>query len=200
MTAEGEGSHAVAVRPLTVLPRDERVLRARARKIRRIDDSTRRLVEDLIDSMHAAGGVGLAAPQIGVSLRVIVIGLPGQPPFAMINPEIVKASGERRILEGCLSVPGYRGEVTRSVKVLVKGMDLQGREIRIRAEGDLLAQALEHEINHVNGVVYIDDVAEADDLYRLSELEELGPDADAASEPNGSAQGDAPDEREAAGG
>ena len=138
-----------------------------AKRVRDVDRSIHRLVEDMIDSMHAANGVGLAAPQIGVSLRVIVIGLPDQEPFALLNPEVVKRSGERQMPEGCLSVPGYRGAVTRATRVVVKATDLQGREIRIRAEGDLLAQALEHEINHINGILYIDQVRDPDDLRRL---------------------------------
>ncbi len=168
----------MAVRPITVIPRDAAVLRAKAKRVRDVDRSIHRLVEDMIDSMHAAGGVGLAAPQIGVSLRVIVIGLPGATPFALLNPEVVKRSGERQLLEGCLSVPGYRGEVTRSTRVVVKAGDLQGREIRIRADGDLLAQALEHEINHINGILYIDQVRAPDDLCRLTRAE---PEGDAAS-------------------
>jgi len=179
----------MAVRPITVIhrPDDEEVLRAPARKVRRLDASIRRLVEDLIDSMHAASGVGIAAPQIGVSLRVVVIGLPGEPPFALINPEIVKTFGERRLFEGCLSVPGYRGEITRAVKVVAKALDINGKAIRIRAEDDLLAQALEHEINHLNGILYIDHVQRPENLYPLRLLDDdedneaaidLGGDAD----------------------
>jgi peptide deformylase len=165
----------VAVRPITTLPADAAVLRATAKKVKRIDASLHRLVEDMIDSMYAASGVGLAAPQIGVSLKVIVLGMPGEPAFAMINPEIVKRSGARELFEGCLSVPGYRGEVVRSRRVTAKGLGLNGKEIRIRAEDDLLAQALEHEINHVNGIVYIDHVRRPEQLHRL---EDMAPDGD----------------------
>lgn len=159
----------MAVRPITTLPADAEVLRAPAKRVRAFDAGLRELVADMIDSMYAASGVGIAAPQIGVSLRVVVIGMPGQRPFVMVNPEVVKRSGERRISEGCLSVPGWRGEVIRSSRVLAKAQDLQGREIRIRAEDDLLAQALEHEIDHVNGRIYIDHVAEPDLLWPISE-------------------------------
>lgn len=161
----------MAVRPITTLPADTAVLRTPARRVRAFDAALRELVADMIDSMHAASGVGIAAPQIGVPLRVVVIGMPGERPFAMINPEVVKRSGERTLTEGCLSVPGWRGEVTRSQRVLAKAQDLQGREIRIRAEGDLLAQALEHEIDHINGRVYIDHVPEPELLWPLRELE-----------------------------
>lgn len=159
----------MAVRPITTLPADADVLRAPAKRVRAFDGSLRDLVADMIDSMYAASGVGIAAPQIGVSLRVVVIGMPGQRPFVMVNPEVVKRAGERRISEGCLSVPGWRGEVVRSSRVLAKAQDLKGREIRIRAEDDLLAQALEHEIDHVNGRIYIDHVAEPDLLWPISE-------------------------------
>lgn len=162
----------MAIRPITTLPNDAAVLRAVARKVKRIDGSIHALVEDLIDSMHAAGGVGLAAPQIGVSLKVIVLGIPGVEPLALINPEIVKRSGGRRMMEGCLSVPGYRGEVIRSQRVTAKALGLDGRAIRIRAEADLLAQALEHEINHVNGIVYIDQVRNPDRFLLLRDLED----------------------------
>lgn len=161
----------MAIRPITTLPADTAVLRTPARRVRAFDAALRELVADMIDSMHAASGVGIAAPQIGVPLRVVVIGMPGERPFAMVNPEVVKRSGERTLTEGCLSVPGWRGEVTRSQRVLAKAQDLQGREIRIRAEGDLLAQALEHEIDHINGRVYIDHVAEPELLWPLRELE-----------------------------
>ena len=115
----------MAVRPITVLPQDAGVLRSPAKRVREIDKSIYKLVEDMIDSMYAANGVGLAAPQIGVSLRVVVIGVPGAEPFALINPEIVKTSGERELLEGCLSVPGYRGTVLRSSRVVAKAIGVQ---------------------------------------------------------------------------
>ena len=159
----------MAVRPITLIPRDAAVLRAKAKRVPGIDRSLLRLVEDMIDSMYAANGVGLAAPQVGVSLRLVVIGMPGEAPFALVNPEIVKRSGERQLSEGCLSVPGYRGEVTRSLRVVVKATDLQGRGLRIRAEDDLLAQALEHEINHLSGILYIDLVEDLDSFQRLSD-------------------------------
>ena len=162
----------MAVRPITVLPQDAGVLRSPAKRVREIDKSIYRLVEDMIDSMYAANGVGLAAPQIGVSLRVVVIGMPGAEPFALINPDVVKTSGERELLEGCLSVPGYRGTVLRASRVVAKAIGLNGKEVRIRAENDLLAQALEHEINHINGILYIDHVQTPDDLRLLREIHE----------------------------
>lgn len=146
------------------------MLREPAKKIRRVDDSIRRLVDDMIESMIAAQGVGLAAPQIGVGLRVVVLGMPDEEPFAIINPEVVKSSGSRRLDgEGCLSVPGYRGSITRSQKVTVKGLDIEGRERRWKAEDNLLAQALEHEVDHVNGLLYVDRLDSMDDLMKLEE-------------------------------
>jgi len=144
------------------------VLRRRARKVPRVDDSVRRLVDDMIESMRAADGVGLAAPQIGVGLRIVVFGMPDEEPVPLINPTIVKRSGTRRLDgEGCLSVPGYRGAVTRSARVIVKGLNIHGREVRIRAEDSLLAQALEHEVDHVNGILYVDRLDSMDDLLKL---------------------------------
>lgn len=160
----------MTVLPITVIPQDAAVLRAKAKRVPGVDKSLLRLVEDMIDTMYAASGVGLAAPQIGVSLRVIVIGMPGEPPFALINPEIVKRSGERVLYEGCLSVPGYRGEVTRSEWVVAKALDVQGRGVRVRAENDLLAQALEHEINHLSGILYIDQVEDPETFHPLPDL------------------------------
>lgn len=144
------------------------MLREKAKRVPSIDGSIHRLIGDMIDSMRAANGVGLAAPQIGVSLRVIVIGLPDQKPFALINPEIVKRSGERKVEEGCLSVPGYRTEnLTRSVTVVARGLDLSGKQVRIKAKDDLLAEALEHEIDHINGILYIDRLDSRSDLLKI---------------------------------
>jgi peptide deformylase len=110
----------------------------------------------MLETMHAEPGrVGLAAPQVGVPLRVVVIGMPEEDDIVLINPEIVRRRGERVIDEGCLSVPGYIGQIKRAEAVTVKGRDQNGKELRVKAEG-LLAQALEHEIDHLNGTLYID--------------------------------------------
>lgn len=158
----------MTLRPIRYL--GDPVLRRPAKKVRRVDDSVRRLIDDMVESMVAAHGVGLAAPQIGVGLRIVVFGLPEEEPFAIVNPSVVKRSGERRLeSEGCLSVPGYRAPITRSVKVTVKGLDRDGHEIRIRAEDNLLAQALEHEVDHVNGMLYVDRLDSMDDLVKLTD-------------------------------
>ena len=154
----------MAVFPVRIVP--DPVLREKSKRVRFIDSSINKLIENMMETMRAVEGVGLAAPQIGISLRVIVIGLPEQAEIAIINPQIVRRSGERLVSEGCLSVPGYRGEVKRAVSVTVKGRDLSGKEIRIKAD-ELLAQALEHEINHLNGVLYIDQLTSPDKLRKI---------------------------------
>ena len=149
------------------------VLREKARRVRRPDDSISKIIEDMWVTMYDAPGVGLAAPQVGIPLKIVVIHVPDHEPFALLNPEIVKRSGERQVDEGCLSVPGFRGEIQRSLKVLVKGMDpVTGKEVRIRAENDLLAECLEHEIDHINGILYIDYLDGPDALVPLEDAPE----------------------------
>ncbi len=131
----------MAIIPIRVAP--DPILRQRAKRVRSIDGSIHKLISDMIETMHSAPGVGLAAPQVGISLRVIVIGIPEQEDIALINPEIVRRRGERLVNEGCLSVPGYVGEIKRAEAVTVKGRDQHGKEIRIKAD-ELRAQALEH--------------------------------------------------------
>jgi peptide deformylase len=152
----------MSVRPIRIA--GDPVLREKAKKVRKVDESIQKLIDDMIDTMHNAPGVGLAAPQVGVSLRVVVIETPDDGLMALVNPEVVKKSGERRLTEGCLSVPGYQAVVPRSKQVTVKALDREGKEVRIKAVDSLLAQALEHEIDHINGVLYIDYLTSEDDL------------------------------------
>jgi len=155
----------MAVFPVRVVP--DPVLRQKSKRVRAIDGSIQRLIEDMRETIHAVPGrVGLAAPQVGVPLRVIVIGIPDEEDIALINPEIVRRTGKRLVTEGCLSVPGYFGEIERAQSVRVKGRDPSGKEIRIKAE-ELLAQALEHEIDHLNGVLYIDHLESMDKLHKI---------------------------------
>ena len=155
----------MAVIPIRVFP--EPVLRQKAKCVRTIDGSIQKLIGDMIETMHAVPGrVGLAAPQVGVSLRVIVIGIPEKEDIILVNPEIVQRTGERLVDEGCLSIPGYIGEIKRAVSVKIKGRNQNGKEIRITAN-DLLAQALEHEIDHLNGVLYIDYLESMDKLHKI---------------------------------
>ena len=154
----------MAVLPIRIVP--DPILRKKAKRVRSINGSIQKLINDMRETMHSASGVGLAAPQIGVPLRVIVIDIPEQEELSLINPEIVRTKGERLVNEGCLSVPGYVGEVKRAESVTVKGRDQHGKEVRIKAD-ELLAQALEHEINHINGVLYIDQLESMDKLRKM---------------------------------
>jgi peptide deformylase len=166
----------MAVLPLTMM--NEVVLHEKAKRVRRIDDSIQKLIDDMIETMHDTGGAaGLAAPQVGVGLQVIVVETPEDEQVILINPEIVKSSGEYEVMEGCLSLPGYRGKIKRFEVVTVKGRDRSGKEIRIKAEG-LLAQALQHEIDHINGIVYVDHLESMDDLHKIGEEDEEEGEAD----------------------
>lgn len=158
----------MAVLPIRIVP--DPILRQKAKRVRYIDGSINKLIADMRETMQSALGVGLAAPQVGIPLRVIVISIPEQEEIALINPEIVRKKGERLVDEGCLSVPGYIGEVKRAESVTVKGLDQNGKEIRIKAD-ELLAQALEHEINHINGILYIDQLESIDKLRKIESME-----------------------------
>jgi peptide deformylase len=142
------------------------VLRRKTRPVTKIDESILDLVEDMMDTLEKSEGVGLAAPQVGVSLSIIVIWMPDAEPFALINPDVVKRIGEREIEEGCLSLPGYQGRLKRAESVTVKGLNVEGKPVRIRAK-ELLAQALEHEIDHLDGVLYIDHIEKPENFYKL---------------------------------
>jgi len=155
----------LAVRPILEFP--HRALRQKARKVRKIDRSVQNLVDDMLDTLWDVGGVGLAANQVGVLRRVIVIQIPEEEePRIYINPEIVHREGEREVEEGCLSIPGYHAFITRSIWLKAKGLDRQSRLVRLRAEG-LLAQALEHEIDHLNGILYLDHLESHQQLLKI---------------------------------
>jgi peptide deformylase len=162
----------MAVIPIRTLP--DPVLRQKAKKVSGVDPSVRKLIANMIETMYETNGIGLAAPQIGVSLRIAVICLPEEDAqeIVLINPEIIKKTGEREIEERCLSVPGYLGMVKRAVSVTAKGRDENFKEIRIKADG-LLAQALEHEIEHLQGVLYVDHLVSPETLKKV-----LPPDAE----------------------
>jgi len=149
------------------------VLRQKAKKVSRMDESLRRLIDDMFYTMynHETRGIGLAAPQIGVSLRVIVVDMADEEhePLALINPEIVKASKDMIVApEGCLSVPGMRGDVERHEWVTVKGRDEHGHEKRIKAEA-WFARCLQHEIDHLDGILYTDNATD----IRYADEEEI---------------------------
>ena len=142
------------------------VLRQKTKKIKKIDATIQKLIDDMIETMHDAPGVGLAAPQVGLSLRLCVIHVPGEDVVTLINPEIVRRSGTRECDEGCLSLPGYKATIQRSEKVVVKGLNRDGRPIRYHA-ADLFAEAIEHEVDHLNGLLYFDYLDSPDKLMPI---------------------------------
>ena len=159
---------------LEILTQDNPRLRIKANRVPRLDDSVRKLMDDMVETMVGASGVGLAATQVGVSLRVIVLKVDNQL-YQLANPELIRASGEQTGYEGCLSVPGYIGEVTRAQRVVVKALNRHGKEVRIKGE-DLLARALQHEIDHLDGVLFVDKLTSLDTLRPV----EVGSEEDAA--------------------
>jgi len=159
----------MAVLPIRTVP--DPVLRRKTKRVSSIDKAVKKLVADMRETLHAEDGrVGLAAPQVGVSLRVTVIGMPGEADIVLINGEIVRRKGRRLVSEGCLSIPGYVGELERAESVTAKGLDISGKEIRIKADG-LLSQALEHEIDHLDGILYIDRMENKDALRKIQPQE-----------------------------
>jgi peptide deformylase len=151
---------------LTIRLVPDPVLRRRARPIKVVDDSVRKLARDMIETMQDAHGVGLAANQVGVLKRLVVLQMPEEEPRIMVNPEITRREGERQVDEGCLSVPGYVGLVTRSVTVRARALDEWGAKLRISAEL-LLAQAIEHEVDHLNGILYLDHLVAHEQLRKV---------------------------------
>ncbi|QIB26259.1 peptide deformylase [Caloranaerobacter azorensis] len=132
------------------------ILRKKSREVTEINDRIKILLDDMLETMYKNDGVGLAAPQVGILKRVVVIDI-GEGPIKLINPEIISMEGEVIDVEGCLSVPGETGEVKRPSKVKVKYLDENGKELIIQGTG-LLARALCHEIDHLNGILFIDRV------------------------------------------
>lgn len=145
------------VREILIWP--DPVLKQKAKPLAQVDAGTRKLVSDMFETMYAADGVGLAAPQVGVLERVIVLDTtPRQPeskPLAMINPEIIAMEGETTYTEGCLSIPGEAEDVDRAAKVTVKFLDVDGAEQTLECDG-LLAIAVQHEADHLDGTVFVD--------------------------------------------
>ena len=154
---------------LTIINCMDPVLRKKCQHIDNIDGNLVTLTENMIETMYKASGLGLAANQVGVSsdLFVIDVGIEKEKrdPVVIINPTITVSEEEIIGEEGCLSIPGYRGLVRRSVKVRAKGLDRYGKPVRVKAE-ELLAQALEHEIDHLDGVLYIDHLVDRDKLWK----------------------------------
>ncbi|MDE2795032.1 MAG: peptide deformylase [Gemmatimonadota bacterium] len=137
-----------------------KVLRERAAPLEAVTDETRRLIGDMFDTMYEAEGIGLAAPQVGISQRVMIVDVPDEDGVhqvhALVNPVIVESGSETdKATEGCLSIPGIEEDVTRPVRVVVEGLSPAAESLRIEAEG-LLARALQHEIDHLDGILFID--------------------------------------------
>ena len=152
---------------LDILEIPHPLLRRRAKRVRRVDRRLIALAHDMVDTMRAAGGVGLAANQVGDLRRLIVIQLPDEEEARIyINPEISRRKGERTVSEGCLSHPGYRALVNRSLTVRFGALDHSEQTVKIDAEG-LLAQAMEHETDHLDGILYLDHLAEHAKPYRV---------------------------------
>jgi peptide deformylase len=147
----------MAIRP--IVRYGEPVLHAPAAPVERIDDEIRTLLTDMVQTMWAAPGIGLAAPQVGVGLRVIVVDLSvGEDKkqlIELVNPELLEREGEQRHEEGCLSIPGFGGSPTRPARVRVRGLDRDGNE-RVYEGTELLARAFCHEIDHIDGFVFVD--------------------------------------------
>jgi peptide deformylase len=150
-----------------ILTAEEPILRERTKKVSSFDASLHRLLDDMLVTMRDAPGVGLAANQIGVPLQVAVIEIEDRI-TELVNPQIVKSSGDQLDWEGCLSIPGYVAEVERAGKVTVKARDRHGKEFRVKGE-ELMARALQHEIDHLNGKLYIDYLESFEELVRVSE-------------------------------
>ncbi|MCC6313773.1 MAG: peptide deformylase [Thermomicrobiales bacterium] len=173
---------------LNIIVEGDPRLRQKAHRIRTVDDSIRRLAADMHDTMLDAPGIGLAAPQVGMLLRLIVVHLPAgyekpedpQHTYTLVNPEVVKSQGRVLGYEGCLSIPGWTGEVPRSRRVTVKAVGLDNRPLRIKAEG-WLARALQHEIDHLDGVLFIDRVEDKSTIQPIPEDEEIEGPVEAAA-------------------
>lgn len=137
----------------------DEILTKRAKEVEEIDERTKELIEDMIETLHKNNGVGLAAPQVGVLKRIIVIDIyeEGTDVFVLINPEIIKTKGEQTVEEGCLSCPNQFAKIVRPAEVTVKALDKDGKKVKLVGK-DLLAQVLSHEIDHLNGELFIDKI------------------------------------------
>ena len=162
----------MAIRKIVLI--GDEILRKEARKVKKFDKELHRLLDDMVETMRDAPGIGLAAPQVGIADRVIVVELLEEEEdpqsgklYEFVNPEIVFASNEEvEGEEGCLSIPQIYGDVWRAQKVVIKGQDRHGKPQKVEAT-DWLARAFQHEIDHINGVLFIDRVESPDNLRRL---------------------------------
>ncbi len=157
----------MAVRP--ILNFDQPVLREKAKKVARVDTSIQKLLDDLAETMLDAPGAGLAANQIGVPLRVCVVKGDENQIWGLVNPVIVKSAGTQVGYEGCLSKPGWVGEVERYEAVVVKGLNRHGKQVRIKSTG-FTARAFQHELDHLDGVLFTDRLTSLETLRRVEDL------------------------------
>ena len=156
----------MALRNITV--RGEEILARKCKPVKEMTPRTEELIDDMFETMYAANGVGLAAPQVGVLKRIVVIDVMDGSPLVLINPEIVEEDGEQTGSEGCLSLPGLEGEVTRPNHVVCKALDRNMQEITVEGT-ELLARAICHELDHLDGVLYKDKVN--DGLHRVQPMD-----------------------------
>lgn len=164
-------------------PEHDRLLRTKSRKVLKVTPQLVALAHDMLETMHAANGVGLAAPQVGVLQRFFVAELPPDEedemsgrPIILFNPEIVKSRGEQVGMEGCLSIPGWVGEVARADQLTLQGLDERGKSVRLKVEG-YLARVFQHEIDHLDGILFTDKLTDPATLREVEvgqeEAEEL---------------------------
>lgn len=171
----------MAIREIVLM--GDPVLRERAAEVTAFDDDLRELVEDMFETMYHAEGVGLAAPQIGIRKRIFVIDVRDDEDeaggrYALINPEIVEASSEQeKAPEGCLSIPGLEEIVQRPARVVLRAKDPEGREVEVEGD-DLLGRALQHELDHLNGVLFLDHLSPLKRKLALKKWQRVRPDAD----------------------
>ena len=160
----------MAVLSIRLVP--DPVLFKKARKVAKITAQHKKLAQDMVETMTEHRGVGLAANQVGVLERICVVQTPDmEEAMILVNPEIIKREGEREVEEGCLSVPGFRGMVIRAEWVRVRALGIDSKRFKVEAD-ELLAQALEHEIDHLNGIMYMDHLVAHTTLYRIKETPE----------------------------
>ena len=150
---------------LPIVKYGDPVLRNPTQPVGDIDAALQKLIDDMVDTMVAAPGVGLAAPQVGVGLRVVVIKTDTNL-HTLVNPEMVKWEGEQIGLEGCLSIPGYVGEVKRYMQVVARGLNRQGKPVKIKGDA-LLARAIQHEIDHIDGILFTDRLTSLETLRKV---------------------------------
>ena len=151
------GGNNMAIR--IIREEGDEILKKKSREVEKIDEKVLELIQDMIETMHKLDGVGLAAVQVGVLKRIVVIDLyeEGVPPYIFINPEIVKEKGEQTVDEGCLSFPNKFAKIVRPKEVTLRALNEKGEKIEIKAK-DLLAQAICHEVDHLNGIVFVDKI------------------------------------------